>query len=80
MASDMQARYAAKKIGMRAAKSRWRKNSIDNRGGFQIIDGNNNVVDGYRFDLNGDEVVKFAYEQARLESIVPVTIAEGFAK
>ena len=32
------ARRAAHKIGLRAVKSTWRRDSIDNYGGFQLVD------------------------------------------
>jgi len=57
--TDAQARYAAKKVGLRATKSRPRKNSLfDNHGGFQLINGRNIVVDGFRFELTADDVVE----------------------
>ena len=59
--TDGQARYFAKKAGLKAVKSRWRRPSIDNYGGYQLIDMNTNaVVAGLRFDLNADDVVKFS--------------------
>jgi hypothetical protein len=58
--SDSAARRAAKQIGCRAVKSRWRKDSIDNHGGFQIIDNyTNTVVAGGRFDWTAAEVIEY---------------------
>ena len=46
------ARRAAKRIGLKARRSRWRAGSIDNLGDFQIIDPQQNwVIAGERFDL-----------------------------
>jgi hypothetical protein len=51
---------AAKRAGLKARKSRWRRNSIDNYGGFQIVDPYRNwVVAGVRYDMTADAVIKF---------------------
>ena len=48
--SEHQARRAAKRVGLKARKSRWRAGSIDNFGDFMIIDPQRNwVVAGARF-------------------------------
>jgi hypothetical protein len=63
--SDSAARRAAKQIGCRAVKSRWRKDSIDNHGGFQIIDNyHNTIVMGARFELTAEEVIEYCRSQA----------------
>lgn len=56
----------AAKMGFRFAKSNWRKDSIDNLGGYQIVDVSRNVVvDGSRFDCSLDDVAAFlAREEA----------------
>jgi hypothetical protein len=57
--SDSKARRAARRLGLVAKKSRWRKGTIDNRGGFLLLDPQtNSVVAGVRFDLTADDVVK----------------------
>jgi len=57
-ASDSQARRAAKRIGLRAHKSRWRRDSVDNYGHYMLIDPWLNVViAGERFNLTADDVV-----------------------
>jgi hypothetical protein len=62
--SESQARRAARKAGFVARKSRWRKDSIDNQGGFQLIDpSTNGIVDGSRFDMSADDVVKFCRDE-----------------
>jgi hypothetical protein len=49
---ESRARYAAKKIGLKAKKSRWRANTIDNFGGFMVIDpDSNSIVQGSRFEF-----------------------------
>jgi hypothetical protein len=65
--SDDQARRAAKRVGLKARKSRWRANSIDNRGGFQIIDTMRNwIVAAEKYNYTADDVVEFcAKYQAR---------------
>ena len=35
--SDSQARRAAKRIGLLARKSRWRRDTVDNHGGFMLL-------------------------------------------
>jgi hypothetical protein len=62
-AMDARARRAAKKLNLVAKKSAWRKESIDNRGGFQIIDPYFNRVEaGGRFDMSAQEVIDFCSE------------------
>jgi len=57
-ALEARARRAAKKVGLVARKSRWRRNSIDNFGGFMLVDPFLNcVVDGYRYDLSAEYVI-----------------------
>ena len=65
--SDDQARRAAKRVGLKARKSRWRANSIDNRGGLQIIDPMRNwIVAAEKYNYTADDVVEFcAKYQAR---------------
>ena len=61
--SEDQARRAAKRISLKARKSRWRAHTVDNHGEFQIIDPQRNwVVAGSRCDLTADEVVEFCAE------------------
>jgi hypothetical protein len=57
-AEDQRARRAAARVGLRAKKTRWRANSIDNFGGFALVDpGANLVVAGSRFDMTAEAVV-----------------------
>jgi len=59
-ASDSQARNAAKRVGLIARKSRKRRETIDNFGGFALIHPLYNcIVAGERFDLSADDVVEF---------------------
>jgi hypothetical protein len=51
---------AARRVGLRASKTRWRANSIDNHGGFQLVDPHKNqVIHGKRYDLSAQDVVAF---------------------
>jgi hypothetical protein len=60
---DARARRAAKRVGYRAVKSRWRAGSIDNFGEFQIVDPFcNAIVAGARFDYSADDVIAFCSE------------------
>src|SRR5262249_35456806 len=56
---EARARRAARRIGLRAVKTR-RSYSIDNLGGFQLVDVRQNaVVDGANFDMSAQEVIDF---------------------
>jgi len=64
-ANEARARRAAKRVGLKARKSRWRFNTIDNWGGFRIIDPRRNwVVAGTRFDFTADDVIAFCADYA----------------
>jgi hypothetical protein len=64
-AEDSAARRAAKKVGLRAVRSRWRRYSWDNFGGYQLLDAySNTVVDGVRFNLSPDEVIRRCAQRA----------------
>jgi hypothetical protein len=55
---EQRARRTAKRVGLRATKSRWRRDTIDNYGGFQLVDPDRNaVIDGVRFELTAQEVM-----------------------
>jgi hypothetical protein len=59
-AIEQRARRAAKRIKLIAKKSRWRAGSIDNRGGFMLIEPySNGVVSGSRFDLSAQDVLDY---------------------
>lgn len=64
LATEQHARRAARRVGMRAVKSRWRRNTVDNHGGFQLINDQNRIVDGERFDMSAREVVDFCKQRA----------------
>ena len=62
--SDSQARRAAKRIGLLARKSRWRRDTVDNHGGYMLIEPYHNlVVAGCRFDLTAADVVELCNEE-----------------
>jgi len=57
-AMDARARRAARAAGYVARKSRWRRDSLDNRGGFMIVDPSYNFpVAGARYELTAEEVI-----------------------
>jgi hypothetical protein len=57
---DSKARRAAARIGLKARKSRWRRDSVDNFGDFQLIDPSRNcVVAGSRFELSAEDVIEY---------------------
>ena len=58
-AIEQRARRAAKRVGLIARKSRWRRDSIDNYGGFMLVDPGPNIpVAGFRFDMTPQEVIE----------------------
>ena len=62
--SESSARRAAKRAGLVARKSRWRRNTADNRGGFMLVEPiTNTVMNGVRFDLTADAVIEFCAER-----------------
>jgi hypothetical protein len=59
-ALDQRARRRARRVGLAARKSRWRAGSIDNLGGFMLVDPMTNfVVAGSRFDLSAEYVIDY---------------------
>jgi hypothetical protein len=57
-AAEARARRAARRAGYVARKTRWRRGSIDNYGGFAIINPENRgIVEGFRFELTAAEVI-----------------------
>jgi hypothetical protein len=57
---DALARGAARQAGLVARKSRWRANTVDNHGGFRVVDLHNNlIVAGERYDLSANDVIEF---------------------
>lgn len=59
-ALESRARRAAKRVGLFAKKSRRRRNSSDNCGGFALMDPlRNTCVLGERCDLTAEDVIKY---------------------
>ena len=56
---NQRARRAAARVGLRAKKTRWRANSIDNFGGFAFVSLPSpfSWCAGSRFDMTAEEVV-----------------------
>ena len=62
-ALEARARRAAKRVGLIALKSRRRRGTIDNLGGFQLIEPRSNkIVAGERLDLTVEDVVGLCRE------------------
>jgi hypothetical protein len=59
-AIDQRARRAARRAGLWAHKSRWQLNSIDNYGGFMLINDRNLCVAGERYQLSAEEVIEYS--------------------
>ncbi len=55
---ETQARYAAKKAGLIAKKSR-RQDPLNNEGGFQLTDSYNTLVAGACFSLSSEAVINY---------------------
>src|SRR5262245_47912332 len=59
-AAEARIRRAAKRLKLQVVKSRWRLGSVDNYGGYQIVDPQLYcVLHGRRFDLSVDEVAHY---------------------
>jgi hypothetical protein len=59
-AMDTRARRAARRAGLVARRSRWRRDTVDNYGGFMLIDPQYNYpVAGWRFDLEPEAVIDY---------------------
>jgi hypothetical protein len=57
-AMEARARRAAKRVGLIARKTRWRRGTVDNRGGFLLLEPYHSaVVAGIRFDLSAEAVI-----------------------
>ncbi len=62
-ALEQRARRAARKAGYMARKSRWRADSIDNYGGFMLVDPYTNcVVNGARYDMSAEDVIDWCQD------------------
>jgi len=55
-ATDSRLRRLARKNGYSLRRSRWRWRSVDNSGGYMIVDENNCIILGSRFDLGPSDV------------------------
>jgi hypothetical protein len=57
-ALESRARRAAQRVGF-ARKSRWHLGTIDNHGGFMLVEPSRNVcINGSRFDLTAEDVIE----------------------
>lgn len=55
----------AKRLGLFLQKSRAKLPSIDNLGGYRLIDTNDTIIDGEKFDLDLDQVEVILAEQEK---------------
>jgi hypothetical protein len=55
-ATDSRLRRLARKKGYSLRRSRWRCRSVDNFGGYIIVDQANGVIAGSRFDLGPSDI------------------------
>ncbi len=63
---DAKARRTAKRVGLYAKKSRYRKGSVDSHGRFMLIDPLHNIVmAGERFDLEPEDVIAICESRQR---------------
>ena len=57
-ALDARARRAARRAGLVARKSQWRVGSVENLGGFKLVDPDTGfAVNGFQFDLDPSYVI-----------------------
>jgi hypothetical protein len=63
-ALEAKARRIVKRVGLMATKSLWRRDSIDNFGGFILVDARHNwIVAGSRFVLSAEDVLEYCTER-----------------
>ncbi len=61
---EHRARRAARRAGLVAQKSRWRRDTVDNLGRFRLVDPFHNlVVEGVRFDMTPQDVIEYCAER-----------------
>jgi hypothetical protein len=66
---EARARPATRAAGFVARKSRWRRDSIDNYGGFMIVDPSTNfAVAGFRYDYAAEAVIDWCCQEKRSAS------------
>jgi hypothetical protein len=58
-ALESRIRRAAAKYGCRAVKSRWRRGTPHNQGGWQIIAEDGQAIKGLQYDLSDDAALKW---------------------
>jgi hypothetical protein len=63
---EARARRRTRRAGFVARKSRWRRGTVDNRGGFQVIEPYSNwIVAGERFDMTPEDLIAWCEERER---------------
>lgn len=58
-ADEARARRAAKRGGLIAWKSRARRNTFDNWGGFMLVNPDNWIVAGEHFEMSASDVIAY---------------------
>ena len=59
-ALEARARRAARSAGLVARKSRWRLDTLDNYGGFNLVDPEiNAVIGGGRYEWTAEEIIEY---------------------
>jgi len=59
-AAEAKARRMARRAGLVAKKSRWHRGTVDNLGGFMLIEPDlNYVIAGERFNLSPQDVIDY---------------------
>lgn len=64
MRLETRARRTARTVGLAARKTRWHAGSVDNCGGFRLLDPHSNsVIAGEKFDLTPEQVIVLCAER-----------------
>jgi len=56
---DARARRTALRVGLLARKSRKRRDSWENQGGFMLVDSRNCLAAGSQFDMSAEDVMEY---------------------
>jgi hypothetical protein len=69
LALEARARRTAKRNGYKASKSKWRRGSVDNYGGFMLVDPYTSFpVAGQRWSLTAEEVIDWFNTEQNADS------------
>jgi hypothetical protein len=77
-ALEAKARRAARRVGLIVSKTRWRRNSIDNLGGFALQDPYRNMIlHGSRYELTAQDVIDLCRLTAETEADYEQGVEQG---